>query len=510
MCRIWFFAALSVLLLNGQTPAAKGKRKALVIGNAVYQRLPALATTAHDARAVGDVISKTGFSVVFSENADKRQLVAAIDSFLATLEPADTVFVYYSGYAVQSEGENLLLPVTFNPKSPDAVDDGYSVRRLQDALVKKQVGLKIIVLDAAYSSPELAQLAINPGLASPFVGNESLVALPTLPGRTIAVKPGQTEGLFVSKLLAVLQKPGLTSEQVFDQVARDVRTETKGDEAPAQFANVLGTFYFRDPLPVEVVKKVETAFTNQKDTLAYRLIPAGSFAMGCVAGDTNCAGDETKHQVTISHEFWMGATEVPVSAYRVYAAREKVRVPLLEMLDKKTQKRLKMNIFEREDAPIINVTWQDAKNFCTASGGRLPTEAEWEYAARGGVAGKIYPWGDKLTHADANFVGTEGYDVWQLNAPVDSFPPNAYGLFNMPGNALEWVEDFYDASYYGKPEAAKDPKGPSSGAERVARGGSAQSNPTALRSSARAHFPAGEARTDLGFRCVLDQKPAAK
>jgi formylglycine-generating enzyme required for sulfatase activity len=157
----------------------------------------------------------------------------------------------------------------------------------------------------------------------------------------------------------------------------------------------------------------------------YVWIPPGEFWMGAVPGDDEADSDENpRHRVRITRGFWM--SEVPV------------RVAECERLHGKS------NQSSQPDHPVVNVTWLEAKAWCEWSGGRLPTEAEWEYAARGGQDGLKYPWGNEITPANAN------YDVSKRKgtSPVKSYPPNNWGLYDMAGSVWEWVGDWYAETCY--------------------------------------------------------------
>ena len=138
------------------------------------------------------------------------------------------------------------------------------------------------------------------------------------------------------------------------------------------------------------------------------------------------------------------------------------------------------DVADRADHPVLHVSWNDALAFCRWSGTRLPTEAEWEYAARGGLAQARFPWGHELEpggrHRMNVFQGTfpahnTEADGFAGTAPVGTFEPNAYGLHEMTGNAWEWTADWFDPAYYAR-SPRTDPAGPDAGAAKVMRGGS--------------------------------------
>jgi formylglycine-generating enzyme required for sulfatase activity len=152
------------------------------------------------------------------------------------------------------------------------------------------------------------------------------------------------------------------------------------------------------------------------------------------------------------------------------------------------------------DHPVTGVNWRDAKAYAEWAGKRLPTEAEWEYAARGGLAGMDYPNGNTLDEKAANFspAGKRKGTV-----PVCSYAPNRFGLCDMAGNVNEWVADFYSGEYY-KTSPAEDPRGPAAGRFHVIRGGDWHSGPSCNRVFYRNALPENWVDFNVGFRCAKD------
>jgi formylglycine-generating enzyme required for sulfatase activity len=245
---------------------------------------------------------------------------------------------------------------------------------------------------------------------------------------------------------------------------------------------------------VASVDPKNAALNERLTKLDWVEIPAGTFQMGCVPADKECSDNEKpRHAVTISRPFLMMITPVTVARYRRFAkATGRVTPSVPELAPAFPQ---------GDDHPVVDVMWNDAVAYCAWVGGRLPTEAEWEYAARGGKDGLTYPWGDSIRHDNANFKGTGGRDRWKYTSPVGSFEANGFGLFDMVGDVWEWCADYYGENYYANSPSA-DPQGPSTGSSRVMRGGSWDFDPKSLRISVRGWIVPWGACDSGGFRCV--------
>ncbi len=229
-------------------------------------------------------------------------------------------------------------------------------------------------------------------------------------------------------------------------------------------------------LPIQLSLRTPGASrTNPKDGLPYVWIPPGKFMMGCSKEDKGCSLDESPpHQVEITLGYWMGQTEVTQEAYRRVTGEDPSK-------------------FKGANRPVERVSWTEAQDYCVKVGLRLPTEAEWEYAARAGSTEARYGEVDAVAWYRTN-ASQQTHDVGGKQA-------NRWNLYDTLGNAWEWVADWYDKDYYWAGEG-KDPKGPSAGGQRVLRGGTWGGNPEDVRVSDRDGW-VGPAIRDyiIGFRC---------
>ena len=279
------------------------------------------------------------------------------------------------------------------------------------------------------------------------------------------------------------------------------------------------------PLPVAGGIRI-----RQKDGMKMIYIPAGTFMMGTSDAqiqemlrenpnwDADWFEDEKPAHEVYTDAFYMDEHEVTNAQFKKFLeANPEWRK---DRIDRKYYTGYYLNDWYgmdypngKADHPVVRVGWYAAAAYAQWVGAKLPTEAQWERAARGGLVGKRYPWGDTITHDSANYSGTAGRDRWDGTSPVKSFPANGYGLFDMAGNVWEWCADEYNSGYYSR-SPQNNPTGPGTPilfvsndftnvtSSRVLRGGSWYFNVLRdLRCADRINDGPTEAADLYGFRC---------
>ncbi len=265
-------------------------------------------------------------------------------------------------------------------------------------------------------------------------------------------------------------------------------------------------------------------WTRPADGMVMVYVPGGEFTMGsddeavggaielCTPYRDDCpwgdfAGEQPAHTV-ILNSFWIDRTEVTNGQYRQCVEAGICDPP--ELTSSYSRDRY-YDDSAYDDYPVIYVSWHQAAAYCEWAGARLPTEAEWEYAARG-PDGRQFPWGDTFDGTKLNYCDVNCYldqadgtvdDGYADTAPVGSYTGGVSwcGAGDMAGNVWEWVADWYAAWYYSS-SPAEDPTGPSSGRYRVVRGGSWLNVPSQVRCAFRFMGPHEETSRSVGFRCV--------
>lgn len=234
---------------------------------------------------------------------------------------------------------------------------------------------------------------------------------------------------------------------------------------------------------------IGSAQVSEIDGMVSLIVPSGEFIMG---SDSPGASSYPKHSVFLN-SFWIDATEVTSAMYRLCVESRMCKIPNQSYL---------FDDSRYDQRPIVFVSWYDAETYCNWAGRRLPSEAEWEKAARG-IDGRVYPWGDGINNEFSNYENNLGYLT-----DVGSFPKgiSLYGAFDMSGNAWEWVIDWYDPNYYSI-SPVNNPLGPNSGDTKVVRGGSWASASADVSSLHRGASDPKAAGDRIGFRCVRDVAP---
>ncbi len=254
MRRTWLLLFCLLLLLPTEQIEAQDRRIrrakdpqriALVIGNDAYRRSP-LVNAVNDARAMGQILEELGFEVTALYNADQRSFDHAVNELVARLGSGDVALFYYAGHGVRIDTRNYLIPVDF--EASDVIEVKY--RAYPADLVRERVeetgtALNILIFDACRDNPFRGARSLSGGLAQMETGTGTFVAFSTAPGRTADDDPAGGNGLFTHHVIEVLRIPGLSLDEVFNQVRRKVYVASAGKQLPWTASSVIGEFHFR-------------------------------------------------------------------------------------------------------------------------------------------------------------------------------------------------------------------------------------------------------------------------
>ena len=267
------------------------------------------------------------------------------------------------------------------------------------------------------------------------------------------------------------------------------------DLAGNESTRTIHVTYEARQLPEGVIFE-DGAYRASKDDATLLVVPGGEFTMGSNDGD----GDERPAHVVNVSAFLIDETPVTNAQWAKYSAATGVPAPGAPDWDRDYAA-------TAPDSPVVNVSFEEAQAYAKWAGRQLPSEAQWEKAARG-TDGRAYPWGNDAPGAGAARANVKGAeDGFANTSPVSAFPAGAspYGVLDMAGNVWQWTYEWYDAGYYATvAPGTKDPEGPASGQQIALRGGAFTSDGKDVRSTNRYPRPPGDRARNIGFRCAVD------
>jgi formylglycine-generating enzyme required for sulfatase activity len=546
-------AVFALVLLAA--PALAEPRIALVIGNSKYTGdLPKLPNPANDAGLMAATLKKLGFTVIETHDADLTVMNKAVRDFSDKLSAAGSQAVglfFYAGHGLQIDGENWLIPVNAKiEKSADAEFEAVKASKILDQMKFAENSLNIIILDACRNNPlSRGMRSASTGLAKMDAPLGSFIAYSTAPGQTAADGKGKNSP-YTAALAKAIMKPGVAIEEAFRDARVEVLAATGKEQIPWESSSLTGAFQFNPgpkatqnaaatapvpaPAPAQpaapAAKTPEAKVAPCKDCPEMVAIPAGSFLMGSPDDEDDRFDNEGPQTEMNIRAFSMGKYPVTRGQFAEFiqaTGYQPARNCFAEISHGKYDVTSKANwkdpAFKQTDRdPVICITWKDAIAYvewlsqATGKAYRLPSEAEWEYAARAGTTTSRI-WGDDpddacdyANAADRQVKREYGWttvdcdDGYLYTAPVGKFKPNKFGLYDMLGNARQFVagcgtDSIAELPTDGSPNEACDDR-------VVIRGSSWESYPgVVMRVACRGFLSASEATIRTGFRVALSE-----
>lgn len=557
--------ALLVCMILGlaATPAAAEPRLALVIGNSKYgAEIGKLPNPANDADLMAATLGKLGFKVTKLVDADQKQMKRAIADFGSALikaGPDAAALFFYAGHGVQIDGENYLIPIAaVIEKEADAVLEAVPANWILKQMEFAGNRINIIILDACRNNPLARGMrGSTRGLARMDAPKGSFIAYSTAPGETAADGDAKNSP-YTQALTKAMLEPGVAIEETFRNARVDVLNATSEAQVPWESSSLTGAFYFQagpaqpaaaaptPEAPAKTTAMAEASPSSSKslpsgikagsvikdcpacpDLLA---VAPGAFVMGAGEDEDDATDAEGPPAKITVGAFALGKTEVTRGEFAAFTDATNYQPAKscwgqlaggkYDFIDGNDWRRPGFDQTDRD--PVVCITADDAQAYAkwlakeTGNPYRLPSEAEWEYAARGGAVGPYY-WGNDADGICANgniadesaarkFKGWNVIDCndgYVFTAPAGSFAPNAFGFYDMLGNAKEWVADCWNDDLGGIGSTAKARR--SGRCEmRVVRGSAWDAPPPVSRLAFREGNNRPTAYFNYGFRIARD------
>ena len=451
------FLLLIFLTVSGFT---QDKRLALVIGNAAYQHGGALKNPVNDANLMAQTLQDLNFEVIKETDASLTGMQSAFKGFVSRLSSYDVALFFYAGHGMQVDGENYLIPVDAKLENKLSMEfEAFKVSSVNHYFASNDNKLNIMILDACRNNPYRSWMRSG-GRGFTAVtdqGAGTIIAFATREGEVASDGDGNN-GLFTEQLVKQMKTPQNITE-VFQNTRVEVLRASNKQQVPQEWNMLTGNFYFTKTMATASSKPVISPDSKETTDLPFMdmvFVKGGSFMMGN-SGDSYSENDPV-HEVFLN-DFEIGRYEVTQEQWQ-------------EIMGYNPSKFL-----DCDQCPVETVSWFQIQDFLKnlnaklGTNYRLPTEAEWEYAARGGIMrnGFSFSGSDYLDDVGWYSENSDG-----RAHPVGQKKPNKLGLFDMTGNVAELCSDWYVKEYY-KVSDSRNPQGPSSAGPRnmkSVRGGS--------------------------------------
>ncbi len=515
----WLAGVLLMFLAAaaGVSDAQAPRRVALVIANARYASANILTNPPNDVRIVADALRRAGFQTVdLKPDLSIAAFRIALRDFRAKADGAQIALIYYAGHGIEANGKNWLIPTDAALNTDrDLQDEAIDLDRVMDDV--SGASLRVVILDSCRDNPfgrswRRGTRAVTRGLGA-IDADDVLVIYAAAPGQTASDGQGSVNSPFATALAKHLLQADLPIQLLGGAVRDDVLTATGGAQRPFVSSSITGTPFYLVPrsapaptpqvqpprpqtgTPVvaapAVVRRVGEQFSDCQGCPSLIVVGAGAFRMGDDASDPD---ERPAHTVQFARPFAIMKFEVTFNDFDACAAGGGC-----------DRYRPRDGGWGRGNYPAINVNYGDASRFAvwmssrTGQRYRLPTEAEWEYAARGGAT-TPFATGATLTAAQANFAKSRN-----RTTQVGTYAANAIGLADVHGNVAEWTLDCWGADYTGAPREGSTMPPVAACAQRSLRGGSWNiSEPQRLRLGNRAGSPPDTRDDTIGFRLVRE------
>jgi formylglycine-generating enzyme required for sulfatase activity len=516
----------------------KDRRMALVIGNAAYQGgFNVLNNTERDADSMSVVLETLGFKVSKYKNLDKINMTEVFLRFENSLQKNDVVVVYFSGHGIGHGSKNYLLPTDAQINCLGELKnyDKLSLGIILDGLEKVAIKNCFIFLDACRNSGYLLDCSdlrekggnVPSGLSIPNSNPEgSYIVFATQAGKTANDDAyNKVNSLFTGELIRFLRVPNWSHRKIIDETAKSVKSISNQSQKPEKYDNIDGDYFFlvddgsiknktlsptERPSPKPPTKPQNGIAKKDWEYAPYiTFIEGGVFSMGGNDGEEN---EKPVHQVSLKN-YWIGKYEVTVSEYMTFVEETNSHFP--EWLEKGNSYYINSeggNYYSnkgytgpRSNLPIVGINWDDATAYCewlskkTTQNYRLPTEAEWEFAANGGNKSSGYKFSGSNEINDVGWVGENSNNKIHQ---VGSKKPNSLEIHDLTGNVWEWCADWfapYTNSYQTNPLNLMGDK-----RFRVVRGGAFSYSKDYSRNTFRSPVEPSTKYDFTGFRVVRE------